>query len=422
MTCHLAKAALCLACALLPLDSGRTDEPNLSARVNALLDQLKDPDPRKAGQAEADLVRLGPEVLSLLPNDLGRWPENPRRRLSSVKAALKAITPSAFTLKDNAIPLTEALQQLTKQTGIPVSDLRSEKTNPRLSLSLEKVTFWQGLDAITRQARAAISYYQGNGSIALVDGTYRPALVSYSGLFRIAARRVTMTQDLVSGARLCTVNLEVSWEPRLQPFRVEYGASKISFTTAENKRETIDQEGTGHSDAHGGVALDFDIRLPAPPRSVPQLDSIAGGLSIVTPCKMLTFSFDELSKIEGAAQEKKLVQEGVTARITRLNPDDDPWDVEITLDNPGDGAKFESYQSWLVNNEIFLENKKTKARVTPRGMRILRGAHPHARILYYFGNARNRLGKPADWKLVTRTPGRIVTLPVRFELKDVPLP
>ena len=32
------------------------------------------------------------------------------------------------------------------------------------------------------------------------------------------------------------------------------------------------------------------------------------------------------------------------------------------------------------------------------------------------------LGKPSDWKLIYRTPGRIHELPVPFEFKELPLP
>ena len=32
------------------------------------------------------------------------------------------------------------------------------------------------------------------------------------------------------------------------------------------------------------------------------------------------------------------------------------------------------------------------------------------------------LGKPADWKVVVRTPSRLVEVPVKFKLENIPLP
>ena len=32
------------------------------------------------------------------------------------------------------------------------------------------------------------------------------------------------------------------------------------------------------------------------------------------------------------------------------------------------------------------------------------------------------LGKPADWKVVVRTPSRLVEVPVKFKLEHIPLP
>jgi hypothetical protein len=43
-----------------------------------------------------------------------------------------------------------------------------------------------------------------------------------------------------------------------------------------------------------------------------------------------------------------------------------------------------------------------------------------ALVRYFF--AENGMGKPEDWKLVYRTPGQILRLPVNFEFKDLELP
>src|SRR5262249_46477686 len=118
-------------------------------------------------------------------------------------------------------------------------------------------------------------------------------------------------------------------------------------------------------------------------------------------------------------------KDGVIVRLVRLNPDDDPWDVEIKLEypNPKDGPHFESFQSWLVNNDIYLEHRRTHAkRRTPQVGKQETLAFAHADVLDYCASRRPRLGKPGDYKVVYRTPGKIISIPVHFEFKNLRLP
>ena len=41
-------------------------------------------------------------------------------------------------------------------------------------------------------------------------------------------------------------------------------------------------------------------------------------------------------------------------------------------------------------------------------------------VRYFFSE--DNMGEPKDWKLVYRTPGQILRLPVTFEFKDLELP
>jgi hypothetical protein len=328
------------------------------------------------------------------------------------------IAPARFTLRGKAVSLSSALRQLKRQTGIDVLDKRRVKNDPSLDLDLSGVTFWQAADAIAREAGAVLSLYQGEGQIALVDGPPRPLRVSYSGLFRTVAKRVSLTHDFDSGARYVVLQLEVAWEPRLEPFYLDQGPASVTFDEGQGKAETVRLAGKGQTPVQGRTFQEFSLRFPAPGPAAAKLGTVKGELALLTPSKMLTFTFDKLARSE----QKK---EGITVRLTRVSvgADEDPWEVEVALDYPPDGPHFESYQSWLVNNEVFLEKIKGGTRVRPPqgGMQTVKGAYPRALLRYYFENGKRRLGDPRDWKLVYRTPGRIVNLPVQFEFKDLPL-
>jgi hypothetical protein len=413
---------------LVATDAGQSPtaaeaKPPLSHSVKQLVEQLGDANQRKADIAEAALLKFGPDILPLLRPLAAKATGDQRKRLEPVIATLNDVAPRTVTLQKKTITLRAALTEVKKQTGIEVVDLRREKTDPELSLDLAGATFWRALDTIAAQAKVVVSVYEGDGQVTLVDGVYRGYPVSYSGIFRTTLKRITVTHDFDSGNRFCTVVLETAWEPRFQPLYLDQGSGTVSFMN-DGKRESVLQPGKGSTSVHGRTSLEFSLRLPAPERSVAKLDMIQGDLGVITPSKMLTFTFDKLSRIEKAKEVQTQTQDGVTARLFKLLPDEDRWRVQLLLTYPRVGPRFESYQSWLVNNEISLEKKRGTSRERPvrGGVRINRGTYPRADILYYFSNKNGRLKKPGDWKLVYRAPGRIVTVPLRYEFKDIPMP
>src|SRR5207244_1866988 len=76
---------------------------------------------------------------------------------------------------------------------------------------------------IAGDARANVYLYPRGGRITLVK---RPAKhpvprVSHDGFFRCSLKKVVSALDLDTGARGCTVFLEVAWEPDLLPLFLE---------------------------------------------------------------------------------------------------------------------------------------------------------------------------------------------------------
>src|SRR5262249_41172431 len=109
-----------------------TSDAALRDRVVQLLARLETDKPETRDAAMASLIKLGPKVLPLLP-DPSTIPAGDRKdRLVRVREALRKaeadINPNAsrVTLEGKGIRLSEALQQLQKQTGNPITDLREQ--------------------------------------------------------------------------------------------------------------------------------------------------------------------------------------------------------------------------------------------------------------------------------------------------------
>lgn len=344
-------------------------------------------------------------------------------------AVPKDLAPRPVTIRGDKIKLSDALKQLAEQTDIAVEDRRrkAEGDDPELKLGLKAVTFWQALDAIAKEADLRVALYQRDGKIALVDGPHVQLPTSYSGIFRLTCRRMTSVHDLESDARVTVAQVEVAWEPRFRPLLIDPRPQALVAKDDKGKDLPAEDEGGGKVPVEGRVvATTVDLRLPAPPRAAARLGQLKGSMLAVGPSKMLTFEFDTLAK-EKFAKEAKQTKEGVTVRLSRIDlAPATHWAVEVTLDYPADGPKFESFQSWVVNNECFLKRAEG-AGVFPNngGYSVDSLGSSKAVLTYNFVDERGKKlvrGKPEDWKLVYRTPGPMAEVPVPFEFKDVPLP
>jgi hypothetical protein len=410
----------------------RADEPaaglrDIRDKVKQLVEELGDPDAAKHTAAETALLKLGPDILPLLPEDDAKLTPAQADRLKAVRAALrealvqKDLAPRTMTLQDASIPLSKALAELARQTGTPVEDGRPAKDDdPKLKLDLNKATFWQALDAIAREADLRISPYEGKGVIALREGPHQVMPVSYSGLFRVAARRIQATRDLgAEEGHTCTVFLEIAWEPRFQALFLDTKPDSLEATDEKGSALKVMEAGEGRSAVSGRRAVEVPVRLEAPPRSATKLGLLKGSFAVLGPNRMLTFTFDDLAK---AGKDKpKKTQQGVAVTLREFSTEPDLWTFGLLLEYPPDGPDFESFESWLVNNQARLE--KDGKSYPPAGDEIDSQTGHQALVKYRFAEEKGLvLGKPEGWKLVYQTPGSIIKVPVKFEFKDLPLP
>jgi hypothetical protein len=341
--------------------------------------------------------------------------------------ALPPPQPRLFTLDADKVPVSKALDELARQTGVRVEDRRGEG-DPAVAVHLRAVPFWQALDAIASAARARVYLYPRSGRITLVKappGSHYPP-VSHDGFFRCALKKVGNTLDLESGADVCTVWVEVAWEPALQPLLLETRPQELRLVDDRGKVIPTAPEGSAQAPVNGRTSLLCEFQVPALPRSAAGIGLLEGRLAVVAPTKMLTFTFETLDRLDKAGAggpARQIVQEGVTCRVSKLVLTPERWTVQVTLDYPPGNKQLESYQSWVVNNELALESLDGKRRV-PAASYVLENATPRRAVLSYHFVDRDRFarGRPEDWRLTYRTPAAVVEWPVRFSFKDVRLP
>jgi hypothetical protein len=406
------------------------DKQPSKERIAALVKQLDDSDATQRAEAAGELIKIGPTILPFLPLEEELSSEAQRKQLAVVLKAVKDLQiqqelPSRPVTLEGEWMLDKALMEIAKQSAVKVEDRRRTKTEQPLRLDLKGVTFWQAIDAIAKSADANVLLYQREGGIALVDGPHVALPVSYHGPFRVTLQRRVLIDDLVAGSHQLIITLEIAWEPRFRPYLLETTPKSLAAQDDAKHDIPVADEG-GKAAVEGKLATTVEVRLPAPPRSVMRLGQLRGEFTVTGAGEMLAFTFDSLDQLQDDAKNREQKQKGIVVRLGKPVLSDDLWTIEAQLEYPRHGPKFESFQSWIGYNEMFLRRTDGDQRFpNTGGYSVESSSASRAAIRYYFIDKRPEKlvrGKPSDWRVVYKTPGILLEVPVPFSFKDVKLP
>jgi hypothetical protein len=333
------------------------------------------------------------------------------------------------TIRESAIPVKQALEELGRQSGVTVRDGRGGNDDP-VALDLDRVSFWQALDTIAARAKGRV-VLAGDGAVLLArlpPGDRVPP-TSYDGEFRARVVRVGSARDLDSGRGSCVFSVELVWTPTLRPLFLDSHASGVRLEGANGKAITVPEEGGSLAPVDGRSSFTLDVTTPALPRSEQRVSLLEGTVNAVVPSKFLTFRFDaDLATLKGAVAGgavRRMVQEDVVCRVDRVVLDKDRWSLRLAMEYPAGGKALESFQAgaMVVNNELVLASDDGKRSLTPSSYVIDTVSSRKAVVTYHFSDKpKAPLGAARQWKPRYTAAARVVEVPVRFRFRDVPLP
>jgi hypothetical protein len=324
---------------------------------------------------------------------------------------------SRISLDATAMPLGEAVASVARQANIPIDTERAAKDRP-VRLKLENATLWDALDQLARATDHRLLVGHQGKRIALVKEPCRAMPIFNSGPFRFAAREARGRLEFESGISRTDVLIDFAWEPKFKGYFVELDPKSLSAKDDHGRMLTVVDEGSTRVPV-GDSGLDLAVKLKDVPRTAKKLAELTGTVKIIGTSQLLQFAFDPASP--GDQNVKKAE---VTATLKTFRKNVRLWTAVIELQYPKDMPEFESFQSFLLDNEAWLlapDGRKFVTRKFELGFER-QGAMP---ITYYFmENDKDGpvLSNLNGWKLVVRVPGRIVEEKVKFQLRDIPLP
>jgi hypothetical protein len=401
----------------------------LTAKVKALIRQLDSDQQAKREAAEKELISLGEDVLPLLPPITRSTPAEVKNRLGRVRKslmdlAIAATTKPKFVTLSGEMLLSEALAELHKQTGNRVADSREEdKSDPKITLKLDKAPFWEALDTILDAAQLTLYNYdaeQGELSYIARDSNALPRVGrgTYSGIFRLEPTRIEIDADLRNPAsKSLRLTVDAAWEPRVRPVVVMLPVGDFKATDEAGNAVEVDS-GDGDLEfpvegAGAGVELVIPFKIPA--RSVKQIASIKGKLTAVLLGREESFEFPNPESKKGAEEERG----GVTVILDQCRKVDELLEARMRVKFDKASNALESHRGWIYNNPCYLENAMGE-KVEQAAIEATLLDENEVGITYRFdlGDEANA----AKYKLVYKTPAAIIEVPVQFELKAIDLP
>lgn len=404
-------------------------------RVTALVQQLNADDAGDRDAAERELTELGrgdaDALLAALPSPDQRMPPEVAMRLDRIRAAVQqdvaesALSASRLTLDMQDAKLADIFAAIEKQTGNRLIDFREQfgqqPADVPLTVTADDAEFWPVVDRLLDDANLSPYPYSGEDGLGIVERPpeelRRSGRATYVGPLRLEPIAVQAQRGLRSPEQSnLHVGLEASWEPRLEPIALSLDAASLQVTADDGRSiplatqmNVIDVELQP-----GSFASDLTLPLELPAREATMLSTIAGTLTVLAPGKKAEFKFDKLKDAEGVEQTIA----GVTVAVDRVRKNGPVWEVYMRVRVAGPETGLESHRSWVYQNLAWLVNPAGE-KVEDVGIETVSQGVDEIGFAYIYEIPEDDI---AGYQWIYQSPAAIMSVPLEFELHDIPLP
>jgi hypothetical protein len=411
------------------------ENSELADQVAQLVRQLDDRQLAARNEAERKLLELGAPALPLLPEIGDDTPAEIALRVTRVQQKLlearvaAAAEPTRITLQGADIPLEKVFAEIEKQTGNKIVDYREnfgqEKTDVTVDVDFDNVPFWQALDQVLDQAELTLYPYSGQNGAFVVnrasDAGSRVERALYSGIFRLEPMRFEALRDLRdSNMQSLRLYVEVTWEPRLQPFAILQDLSQVSAESDQGPVPVGSQRAMPEATIRTGMSTaELEIPLELPQRSATKITTLRGKLLALVPGPAEDFRFSSPPVAERGTPAKRIEQRkaGATVTIDRVRKNNAAWEVALRVKFDSPSTALESHRGWILDNAVYFVDAGGR-HITPGGYEQSRQAKDEVGINYYF----DLEDRPDKLDFVYSTPTTILEMTVDYELHDLPFP
>jgi len=411
--------------------------------------------------AERELVAAGaaalPPVVAARPAAVGETAfrlEWIQRELEG-RAAEAAVEPAVVSLVARDLPARTALAQVFARCrgGIdlaPEVSAGAVGATP-VTLSLERATFWEAVDAVLDAAGLALEYRAagpppdagaalriaaapGGRAAAEPHVAAGPLRVAVAGVEPAGPPRPDGTGAAPPGrSRGARVTLRVAFEPGLEPLLVRLSARSIVAEGAAGEAMPVAQRAAVVEAAvpRGRSWIDVPVRLAAPAEPLAALAMLRGTLDVWCAGLDYGFRFPGVRPRPGAAALPSQRVAAATVRLLECAAEGERVTVRASITYDAPSEALASHHSWLAARplEAFAAGHAADRpgggpeRLEPIEQRVeSRSDRGLTAAAVFRLPAGGDAGHPREVEIRWMLPAAIHTVPIDFAIRDVPLP
>lgn len=409
-----------------PIDS----TPEWESAVRRLLRRLDADELAQRDSAEMELIRMGPAVLPVLRGAEARLSPEARTRVGRIVQQLQRIDgltgaqASIIDLEKRRAPVSKILAELERQSGNRIVDYRPQfhqvALDPTVELQFGEAPFWQALDETLDAAKLTVYAFGTPRAICVVARPEghgpRRAGACYRGPFRFEAVALRAQRNpRQPSADGMTVEIELSWEPRVQPIVLRHSLADLraKLDTGELLASAQQAGSVEIADFADRTAQRIQLPLSLPPRSAKRLSLLQGRLHAVLPGRPETFVF------EGLGGSRPIVKRGAAAVavVEQSRQRGDQFEVRLSVRFDDPGEALATHRGWVFRNPARLRTADGRL-LSPTGAETVKQSLREVGISYSFEYS----GEPGAVQFIYQTPTILAAADFDYELADLPLP
>jgi hypothetical protein len=404
-------------------------ELDLRSQVRAQIKQLADASRVGRTAAEETLLQLGPAILPLLPPPELLESASVRVAVRRIRvrlehdAAEQSLRPSTVTLTGN-LSVNEIVREIEKQTGnsISTAELSEQQLSQRNSLKLENATFWSAIGELESRKLAA-GFDKETGLLTLLShpAKHSDSVTTIDRSFRIEAWPLRSRRGIDNSETLLSTELRILCEPRLRPLFLTYETNDFNLVRGDSGA-TIGPFNAGASIevplGNGGREATLALNFLSP-------DSPAKNASLKGKVKLLIAASEQPISFRNLGHAKRVSRRrgGVTVTVNDVNFENSAaahHDARVQLRVNYDlGAHaFESHQTWVFHNRVYLVDPSGKQHGPNGGFTTLRQGDGSVAIEYSFKDLPT---DPTEWDFVYVAPTLLINVEIPINLRDIPV-
>ncbi|MDC0936502.1 hypothetical protein OAS39_09450 [Pirellulales bacterium] len=331
---------------------------------------------------------------------------------------------SLVTLDVEGAEIGEVLKAIGEQTGNRVEDYRArfnERVEPvSLRLKFDRKPFWPAVDELLDLSGMGPYHYSEAGVLALskrpAGAPPRVGRAEYAGPFRLEVAQVSALRNFNQPQEnRLYAEIAIAWEPRLKPIGLVQAADDVAaLGNNGDVMAMIEAETTKYIDiAPDDSKAELAIALPLPERAAVQTASISGTLRALIPQRHAKFKFEDLDI--GGIEEQS--DGGVFVSLDRVVDNEGLWEFHMRLRVEDEVVGLAALRGWVFQNSTYLIDAEGRI-LDHVGFETATTTDQEVGLVYLFEI-------PDDWSeyaWVYETPVAITSVPVKYELADIPLP